>query len=135
MIKLCYKEYDWKITQGACKSFFDKTGLDLHTVFGDYIDASIDTQGQTLIGRMQKFSKLYSRDIACKALHAIIYAANDEVKLIEIEDATYRVSWQLSDRPDDMSEPWPFVMLVTAFGINEYFNNNIPKKKADSSEL
>ena len=134
MIKLCYKEYDWKITQGACKSFFDKTGLDLHTVFGDYIDASIDTQGQTLIGRMQKFSKLYSRDIANKALHAIIYAANDEIKLIEIEDATYRVSWQLSERPDDMSEPWPFVMLVTAFGINEYFNSNIPKKKADISE-
>ena len=132
MIKLCYKEYDWKITQGACKSFFDKTGLDLHTVFGDYIDASIQSQELTLIGKMQKYRKLYTRDIASLAFHSIIHADNDEVKLDEIADATYRVDWVLSDRPDDLSEPWPFVMLNTAFDINKYHNENIPKKKADT---
>jgi len=132
MIKLCYKEYEWKLTQGACKSFFDKTELDLYAVFGDYIDASLATQGQTLIGRMQTFSKLYSRDIANKAFHAIISAENPDVKLNEIEDATYRVSWQLSDRPDDLSEPWPIVMYQTALAINDYLNKNIPKKKADT---
>jgi hypothetical protein len=42
------------------------------------------------------------------------------------------VSWQLSDRPDDLSEPWPIIMLQVGFDINEYFNNNIPKKKADT---
>lgn len=131
MIKLCYKEYDWKLTQGACKSFFDKTGLDLYTVFGDYIDASLNSQGETLIGRMQTFSKLHSRDIANKAFHSIISAENPDVKINEIEDATYRVSWQVSDRPDDLSEPWPLVMLSTAFAINEYMNKNLPKKKVD----
>ena len=130
MIHLCYKSYEWKLTQGACKSFFDKTGLDLYTVFGDYINASLDSQGQTLIGRMQAFSKLYSRDIANKALHAIISAENIEVKINEIEDATYRVSWQISNRPDELSEPWPIVMYQTALAINDYMNKNIPKKKA-----
>ena len=66
---------------------------------------------------MQSLSKLYSRKIATKALHAVIKAADDSIPLAEIEDACYRVSWQLSDKPDDLSEPWP--------------NNNLPKKKAD----
>ena len=134
MIKLCYKEYDWKLSNGACKSFFDKTGLDLQTVFGDYIEASLETNGKSLISRMQIFSRLYSRDIASKALFSIIKPVNDGVPLSEIEDATYRVSWMVSDRPDDLSEPWPIVMFHTALQINDYFNANIPKKKADISE-
>jgi len=129
MIKLCYKEYEWKLTQGACKSFFDKTGLDLYTVFGDYIDASFGLAGKNLIEVMQAYSKLYSRDIANKAFYSIINAANTDVKINEIEDATYRVSWQLSDRPDDLSEPWPIVMYNTALEINDYMNKNLPKKK------
>ena len=134
MIKLCYKEYDWKLSNEACKSFFDKTGLDLQTVFGDYIEASLETSGKSLISRMQIFSRLYSRDIASKALFSIIKPVNDGVPLSEIEDATYRVSWMISDRPDGLSEPWPIVMFDTALQINDYFNKNIPKKKAATSE-
>ena len=134
MIKLCYQEYDWKLTNGACKSFFDKTGLDLQTVFGDYIEASIEAHGKPLISRMLIFSRLHSRDIASKALFAIIKPVNDGVGINEIEDATFRVSWQISDRPDGLSEPWPIVMLETALAINDYFNENMPKKKAGISE-
>ena len=133
MIHLCYKSYGWKVTEGACKSFFDKTGLDLYTVFGDYISTSLKVQGENAIGMMQAYSKLYTRDVASKALHAIISSINDEVKLNEIEDATFRVGWYLSDRPDELSEPWPFVMLKTAYEINDYNNANIPKKKAGIS--
>lgn len=133
-IKLCYKKYDWKLSAGACKYFSDQTGLDLQTVFGDYIEKSIEIQGVALITRMQVLSKLYSRKVASLALYSIIKEASESIDLCEIEDATFRVSWQLSDRPDDLSEPWPIVMLETAFYINEYFNSNIPKKKADTSE-
>tara|TARA_R110001583_G_scaffold109400_2_gene258120 strand:+ start:2471 stop:2899 length:429 start_codon:yes stop_codon:yes gene_type:complete len=132
-VKLCYKTYDCKLSAGACKYFTDKTGLDLQTVFGDYIEKSIDLQGVSLINRMQSLSRLYTRGIASLALYSIIKPLNDSVELEEIEDATYRVSWQLSDRPDDLSEPWPVVMLDIAFQINDYFNNNIPKKKVDTS--
>ena len=129
MIKLCYIEYEWKLSKGACKSFSDKTGLDLYTVFGDYVDASFDLVGKNLIQVMQAYAKLYPKKIADQAFYSIINAANPEVKLNEIEDATYRVSWQLSDRPDDLSEPWPVVMYQTALSINKYLNENLPKKK------
>ena len=131
MIHLCYKKYEWKISEGAHKYFTDKTGLDLLTVFGDYLEASFKTEGVNLIERMQIYSKLHTRKVVNYALHSIIFSVNPDVELKEIEDATYRVSWQLSDRPDDLSEPWSIVMYNTALEINDYMNKNLPKKKAD----
>ena len=130
MINLCYKKYEWKITNGACKSFFDKTGLDLHTVFGDYIQAWLGfPESISLMDKMQLLSKIYSRDVANKAFYSIISPCYKGFAIEEIEDATYRVSWILSERPDDLSEPWPFVMLNTAMQINDYLSANMPKKK------
>ena len=130
MIKLCYKEYDWKASNEACKSFFDKTGLDLQSVFGDYITACMNMQKDiSLFEQMQIYSKLHSRKTASIALHCIIKEVDKNIPLDEIYDATYHVGWMLTDRPGDLSEPWPFVMLNTALEINDYFNANIPKKK------
>jgi len=130
MIKLCYKEYEWKASNEAFKMFFDKTKLDLQSVFGDYIIACMNMpDGTGLFEQMQIYSKIHSRKTASIALHCLIKQADESISIDEIYDATYRVGWILSDRPDDLSEPWPFVMLNTALEINEYFNSNIPKKK------
>ena len=130
MIKLCYKEYNWKISEGAIKSFADQTGLDLETVFGDYIVACMNMpKGTKDFEQGQIYKHVYTQKIANIALHCIIKAGSDGVSIDEICDATSRVSWVISDRPDDMGEPWPFVMLRTALDINDYFQNNIPKKK------
>lgn len=135
-IKLCYKDYDWKLTIGAIKSFRDKTGKDLYGVFAKYITASINLHKDvSIFERNEIFRDLNSRETACQALYFIIKDAQDGVSLDEILDGALRVNWQLSDRPDDLSNPWPVVMLETAWLINEYNNNNIPKKKADTSEV
>lgn len=132
MIKLCYKEYDWKITNGACKSFFDKTNLDLQIVLADYIIsnmADIDKGAQSLLSRMVTLGKIYSRDVVNHALYSVIKPCNESVSFEEICDATYRVGWQLSDKPDDLGEPYPLIMLNLALDYNEYCNKNIPKAK------
>jgi hypothetical protein len=130
MIKLCYKEYDWKVSQEACKSFTDKTGLDLKSVFFDYLVCAINTSKDLSVqDRMQMYSNVHSEKIAITALHCIIKAGSDGVSIDEIADGFNRVGWILSDRPDDLSEPWPFVMVSAALDINTYFNANIPKKK------
>lgn len=132
MIKLCYKEYDWKITSGACKLFFDKTGLDLQIVLADYIVCNMSDRekgGQTLLSRMVNLGKLYSRNIVNHALYSVIEKSNDGVSFDEICDATFRVGWQLSDRPSDLGEPYPIVMLNLALDYNEYCNKNIPESK------
>jgi len=134
MIKLCYKEYPFKMNLKACKVFFDQTGLDLQTVFMKYIVACTDNRELPLMGRVVSFSEIYSRDIATKALHAVISQESDSVSLAELEDATYRVGWAQSTRDDDISEPWPFVMLDAALQINAYFAGGAEAKKTDTSE-
>lgn len=133
LIKLAFKEYPFKITLGACKKFYDKTGLDLHTVFMRYICHTSKTVDMGLMERLVSFSELYPREIACHALHCAISAADESIPLAEIQDATYRVSWAISDREDGLSEPWPLVMIDAALQFNKYFSENTTSKKTDTS--
>lgn len=133
LIKLCYKEYPFKITQNACKKFYEQTGLDLQTVFMKYISACVDTNKLDVTKRLIHFSELYARDIACIAFHCMIQEENKSIPLSEIQDATFRVSWIESKRDDELSEPWPLVMLSTALEINTYFTENLNIKKLDTS--
>lgn len=130
MIKLCYKKYKWKISQGACRSFKEKTNKDLFGFFASYITASLSLPDMISdFEQCEVFRNLHDRDDACQALHCIISEASDGIPIEEIEDATYRVSWMPTDRPDSLSEPWPMVMREVAFEINEYMNKNMPLKK------
>jgi hypothetical protein len=133
MIKLCYKEYPYKMSLKACKVFFDQTGLDLQTVLMKYIVACSSTKGLTPMGRLVHFSELYTRDIAARALHALISQEKDGISLDEIDDATYRVGWAVNEREDNYSEPWPIVMLQVALEINDYFGEAANVKKSDTS--
>ena len=132
-IKLCYKEYPIKMSLGACKAFSDKTGLDLQTVLMEYIAKCSDNSDKTLMGRMVSFAKIYNRSVACDAIHALINGGGAGVSLDEIQDATYRVGWAVSERDDDISEPWPMVMLDAALQVNDYFVKNTSQKKTGIS--
>jgi len=134
MIKLCYKEYPFKISLNSCKVFYEQTGLDLQTVFMKYIAHCTKTKDMGLAERLVSFAELYDREVASKALHAVISAATDSIPLSEIQDGTYRVSWFDNAKDDDLSEPWPMVMLDVALQINEYFTSNTNVKKSDTSE-
>ena len=134
MIKLCYKEYPFKISLKACKVFYDQTGLDLQTVFMKYIAHCAKTNEMGLAERLVSFSELYSRNIASKALYAVISQETSDIPMSEIEDATYRVGWFENTKDDELSEPWPMVMLSTALQINDYFSSNTNAKKSDTSD-
>jgi len=131
--KLCYKTYPFKISQGACKRFFEQTGLDLQTVFLTYICKFTETSKQVAGDRLVSLSNLYSRDIACKAMYHIIKEEKDGISIAELEDASFRVSWVASDRDDDLSEPWPLVMVSIGLLINDYFSEHLNVKKSDTS--
>tara|TARA_R110000744_G_scaffold216575_1_gene335378 strand:- start:574 stop:981 length:408 start_codon:yes stop_codon:yes gene_type:complete len=129
-IKLCYKTYDWKISNGACRSFKEKTGKDLKGFFASYIVASIKLNKDiTIFERCEVFRGLHSVEDACKAMLCVIEAAQDGVSLSEIEDGAERVSWSVNNKPDDLSEPWPIVILHLALDINDYICKNLPVKK------
>ena len=131
--KLCYKTYPFKISQGACKKFFEQTGLDLQTVFLTYICKFHDSQDLSTGNRLVELSNLYPRDVACKAMYHIIKEELDGISLAELHDASFRVGWVASENDDDKSEPWPLVMVDIGLQINDYFTENLATKKSDTS--
>ena len=132
--KLCYKTYPFKISQGACKGFFEQTGLDLQTVFLTYVCSFHESKKEKSGQRLVLLSNLYSRDVACKAMYHMIKSEVKGVSMAELEDATFRVSWVASDRDDDLSEPWPLVMVDIGLQINAFFTENLNVKKQNTSE-
>lgn len=130
MIKLCYKEYDYKITLGACKSFFEQTGKDLQYSLLLYLEACTTSKELPTISRLRVFHGLLSFKDASILLHSVIKQASDGVPLAEIQDAMYRVSWMPTESEDGLCEPWPLVMVELATEANIYFSE-IAKKKAD----
>ena len=129
VIKLCYKEYNFKITLASCKSFYDATGEDLQYILLQYIDKCRTTVGQDLLIRMNALLGVCNFETAAQAIHSLVKTENTSVSIDEIRDGMFRVSWMPSERSDDLSEPWSMVMLTIATQVNDYFNNNIPVKK------
>ena len=134
MIKLCYKEYPFKISLAACKAFFDNTGKDLQYVLLSYLEACKDSVGMDVVSRMKFFHGVCDFESASYAIHSLVRSENKNIPLSEIQDGMFKVSWMPSDRSDDLSEPWPLVMVDIATQVNNYFSDNMPVKKKDIKE-
>ena len=128
MIKLCYKEYNFKINLAACKLFYDQTGADLQYTLLTYLDSAQKTQGQDLIERLASFHNVCSFDVATKLIHCLIKQEHPEVPLAEIENACFMVSWTPNEQDSDLCQPWPLVCIDIATQVNQYFADNAPKK-------
>jgi hypothetical protein len=129
MIKLCYKEYEYKITLGACKYFYEQTGKDLQHSLLLYLEACDISREMSSLSRLRLFHGLLSAKDASYLFYSVIKQAVDGVSLDEIQDAMHRVSWMPTESEDGLCEPWPIIMLGLATEANVYFSS-IAKKKA-----
>ena len=129
-IKLCYKEYAFKLSEGACKRFNEETGGEIQQTLLDYMNASVESRDMPDIGKkLSHFYSVCNRYDAAKLLHNMIAEEDKSIPLAEIEDAMFRVAWT-SGIDDDWAQPWCLVMLQVATKINKYYEDNLPKKKA-----
>ena len=130
MIKLCYKEYDFKLNLDACKYFSEKTGKDLNSCLMGYLQACQDTVGMPMLERLKFFFDVEKFPVMAVAFHAVIKQKQNNVPLSEIEDAMFRVNWLPNETDSDMCEPWALVAVDLATQVSEYYSL-MDKKKAD----
>lgn len=137
MIKLAYINYPYKISIGAIKQFYDKTGLDLDSVLYEYLlayrEIPKDSDGFKVTALMLRVCPAIH---AAELFHAIFQAKNSCVSLDEIQDGMAQVAGRYNPEADECSNPWPLVLVKLAYEVDEYKFNNIDtgKKKADSSD-
>lgn len=137
MIKLAYIDYPYKISIGAIKQFYDKTGLDLDNVLYEYLLAYREVpEGSDQIKQTALMSRVCSKVNAAELFHAIFQAKNSCVSLAEVQDGMQRVTGRHNPDAEECSHPWPLVLVQLAYDVDEYNYNNIGgcKKKADSSD-
>ena len=133
MIKLAYIEYDWKISLAAKRKFKERTGLDLMNTLWGFMVMHRSTAGMDDIQVMHKMTSICSEENCADIFYCLFNEANSCVTIDEIADAMERTCG-LSN-VDDLSHPWPSVMVQLAMDVEEYYRNiNNPKKKADLSD-
>ena len=118
----------------AMKQFKQATGKDLwFTLLSFQAEyQQLRLTEQSTLGLMTKLFGLCDFFDAAECLHALIkgHEDNKSIPLQEIQDAMYRVGWMPSDRSDDMSDPWPLVLVAAALEIDDQFKElQEPKKK------
>jgi hypothetical protein len=135
MIKLCYKKYPYKMTLGAMKNYSNATdGRDLWCDMLHFMEVWYETSGDDLISRMRKLHDVLSFENGAHVFHSMIRGEDSNIPLSEIEDAMFAVGWMPTERPSDMSEPWPFVMLIIARAINDEMAEYSKKKNTPDIE-
>lgn len=127
-LKLCYKSYDFNVTLGACKSFYDQTGKDLQSVLLKYLSSCASTGDQTLTDRMISFHDVCSFEDASILVSCLVKSEQKEIPLSEIQDGMFRSGWLPNDHDTEYLQPWPLLLVDIATKVNKYFSDNLPKK-------
>lgn len=128
-MKLCFKEYPYKMTLGAMKQFKQATNKDLWCTLLQFMENFRDNASLSTIARMQKLYEVVDFETASHVFHSLIRAEDTSIPLVEIEDAMFRVGWLPTERPGDMSEPWPLVMVGLANEISKQFESDTSEAK------
>lgn len=111
------------------KQFKQATGKDLWCTLLQFMEAFADTKDASLVARMRKLYEVVDFETASHIFYSLIRAEDTSIPLQEIEDAMFRVGWLPTDRPGDMSEPWPFVLVPLAHEINKQFEADAGEAK------
>lgn len=130
MIKLCFKEYESKMSLEAIKQFKLNTGLDLWCTLISFIQTYRDTSDLDTISRMQQLYSVCDFETGAQMFHALIHTSDSSIPLQEIEDSMFRVGWMPTKDDGNLREPWPIVAVNVAYDIDKQFQEILPKKKA-----
>ena len=117
---------------GAIKQFKQATGKDLWFVLISFIEAYGDSIDLDSISRMRYLFSIIDFEDAAQLFYALIKQENKSIPLSEIEDAMFRVGWLPNENTDDLSNPWPLVMVVLAHDVDSAFKELPVKKKLDT---
>ena len=128
-MKLCYKEYPYKMTLGAMKQFKQNTSKDLWCTLLQFMECYAESKDDSLVARMRKLYDVVDFETASHIFHSLIRAESKDIPLQEIEDAMFKVGWLPTERPGDMSEPWPLVLVPLAHEINKQFEVDVNQVK------
>ena len=109
-VKICYKDYELKLTLEAMKKFKQKTGKDLwFTILSVYEAWLLNTEDKHLLTMMKSLVSKCDFETACYAVHSM--CVDNVVSFEEIQDALFRSGWRPVEGVDsDYLTPYPLLL-------------------------
>ena len=129
--KLCYKEYDYKVTWSAKRDFKRETGRGLwSTLQGLMVIVQANKDGSAF-NLMAEIGKHIDDVDGAILLYTLAKQCNSSLQLSEIADACDRVGWRPVEDDSEYAQPYPYVLYLMLLDIDEMYQEEAIQAKKD----
>ena len=129
MIKLCYKEYDFKLSLKAIKGFKKDTREDLMFTLSRVLECWSNNSDLSVRARINELYLCCDFELAAYAFYHLIRGSDSSIPLSEIEDAMFRVGITPNKVDDELCQPWTLVLVGVAESVESEYSEGVPQKK------
>jgi len=129
--KLCYKEYDYKITWSAKRDFKRETGRGLWSSLQGLLFIVQENKGGSVFNLMSEMGKHIDDVEGAILLHSLAKQCNSSLQLSEIADACDRVGWRPVNDDSDYAQPYTLVLYSMVLDIDAMYQQEAIKAKKD----
>ena len=129
--KLCYKEYDYKITWSAKRDFKRETGRGLWSTLQGVMVVVHANKQSSAFNLMAEIGKHIDDVDGAILLHALAKQCNSALQLSEIADACDRAGWRPVDDDSEYAQPYTLVLYSIVLDIDAMYQQEAIQAKKD----
>ena len=129
--KLCYKEYDYKITWSAKRDFKRETGRGIWSTLQAILPIVQANAGGSVINLCAEIGKHIDDVDGPILLYTLAKQCNTSLQLSEIADACDRVGWRPVENDNEYAQPYTYVLYKMVHAIDELYEEEAAKAKKD----
>lgn len=128
--KLCYKDYDYKITWSAKREFKRETGRGLWSTLQGIMGVVRDNSDGSTLDLMAAIGKHIDDVDGAILLWVLAKQCNSSLQLSEIADGCDRVGWRPVDH-GDYAQPYTFILYSIVLAVDEMYEQEAIQAKKD----
>jgi hypothetical protein len=128
--KLCYKDYDYKVTWAAKREFKRETGRGLWSTLQGVISVYNANSDGSIIDLMAAIGKFIDDVDGAILLWVLAKQCNSTLQLSEIADACDRVGWRPTE-DGEYAQPYTFVLYSIVLEIDKMYQQEAIQAKKD----
>jgi hypothetical protein len=129
--KLCYKEYDYKVTWSAKRDFKRETGRGLWSTLQGIMPIIQANREGSVFNLMAEIGKHIDDVDGPILLYTLAKQCNVALQMSEIADACDRVGWRPTENDNDYAQPYTFVLYNILLEIDTMYEQEAIQVKKD----
>ena len=130
--KLCYKEYEYKITNAAKREFKRETGRGLWSTLQGVFNIVNTNKGKDEMVMCEEVGKHVDDVDGAILLYTLAKQCNSTLKLDEIADGCDRVGWRSYGSADEWAQAYTYILYTMVLDVDQWYEEEAIKAKKAS---